>query len=60
MAAIRRQGEYLGSTLAGFTALTAGLVVGKVLGAVVAIVGVGLLVYSAIGFHRIKSLTSTY
>ena len=60
MAAVRQQGGYLGSTLIGFTALAAGLVVGKILGGVVAIAGLGLLVYSAIGFRRVKGLTSTY
>ena len=55
MAANRQQGIYLATTLAGFTALPAGLVVGGGIGILVAVVGVGLLVYSAVGFYRIKS-----
>jgi hypothetical protein len=58
MAAIRQQGTYLGTTLVGFTAFPAGLVTGGGLGMIVAIVGVGLLIYSAIGFLRIKHLES--
>ncbi|HEY2234832.1 MAG TPA: hypothetical protein VGK01_15280 [Candidatus Angelobacter sp.] len=55
MAANRQQGIYLGTTLAGFTALPAGLVTGGGIGILVAVVGVGLLVYSAVGLYRIKS-----
>ena len=55
MAANRQQGIYLGTTLAGFTALPAGLIAGGGLGILAAVVGVGLLVYSAIGLYRIKS-----
>ncbi|HEX3741677.1 MAG TPA: hypothetical protein VHV29_18410 [Terriglobales bacterium] len=55
MAANRQQGIYLGTTLAGFTALPAGLVTGGGIGILVAVVGVGLLIYSAVGFYRIKS-----
>jgi hypothetical protein len=55
MAANRQQGIYLGTTLAGFTALPAGLIAGGGIGILAAVVGVGLLVYSAIGLYRIKS-----
>ena len=48
-----QQGTYLGTMLAGFTALTAGL---AGLGIVVALVGVVLLIVSAAGFYKIKSL----
>jgi hypothetical protein len=61
MAANPQQGKYLGEFIAGFTAFPAGLVIiassGPVgVGAVVAIVGAGLLAHSAIGFYRIKNL----
>jgi hypothetical protein len=56
MAANSQQGTYLGMTLAGFTALTAGLVVKGGAGMFVAFVGLLLLVFSAAGFYRIKSL----
>ncbi len=59
MAAIREQGTYLGSTLAGFTAFTAGLVLGKAVGIVVAIAGAALLIFAAVGFYKIKNLEST-
>jgi hypothetical protein len=55
MPANAKQGTYLGTTLAGFTALPAGLYTGGGLGIVVAIVGAGLLVLSAAGFHKIKN-----
>ncbi|PYV38809.1 MAG: hypothetical protein DMG06_24750 [Acidobacteria bacterium] len=54
MAASSQQGTYLGTTLVGFTAFTAGLYVGGALGVVVAILGLLLLVISAVGFYRIK------
>ncbi|HYR88810.1 MAG TPA: hypothetical protein VE422_32335 [Terriglobia bacterium] len=59
MASIPQQGTYLGTTLAGFTAFTAGLVARTSYGSVgilVALVGLVLLIYSAAGFHRIKDL----
>ena len=54
MAAIRQQGTYLGTTLTGFTAFVAGLYGGGGKGILVAIVGAGLLMYSALGFYRTK------
>ena len=54
MAASSQQGTYLGTTLVGFTAFTAGLYVGGGLGIVVAILGLLLLVISAVGLYRIK------
>lgn len=62
MAAIPLQGTYLGTTLTGFTASPAGLVVyssHSALGVVLTIAGVGLLLYSAVGFYRIKKLEFT-
>jgi hypothetical protein len=56
MAAIRQQGTYLGTTLAGFTAFTAGLYDGGSAGALIAVVGAGLLLYSAFGLFRTKSV----
>jgi hypothetical protein len=56
MAAVRQQGTYLTTTLIGFTAFPAGLVEGGGLGILVAIVGAGLLIFSAVGFYRIKGL----
>ena len=53
--AIPQQGAYLATMLAGFTALAAGL---AGLGIVVTVVGFVLLIYSAVSFHRIKSLES--
>jgi hypothetical protein len=58
MAATRQQGAYLGTTLAGFTAFPAGLVVGGGWGTLFAFIGLGLLMYSAVGFYRIKALES--
>ena len=58
MAASQQQGTYLGTVLIGFTALTAGMVLGGGIGKVIAILGVALLVYSAIGFYRIKDVPS--
>ncbi len=56
MAATRQQGTYLGSTLGGFTAVSAGLYAGGGLGVLIAVLGVGLFVYSAVGFYRTKSI----
>jgi hypothetical protein len=56
MAAIRQQGTYLGTTLVGFTALTAGIYSGGGLGIVIAGLGGALLLYSAFGFYKIKSI----
>jgi len=55
MAATSKQGTYLGTTLAGFTAFVAGCYHGGGLGIVVAIVGLGLLAVSAAGFYKIKT-----
>jgi hypothetical protein len=49
----------LATTLAGFTALTAGFYSGGGTGVLIAIVGAGLLAYSAFGFYRIKGLEHT-
>jgi hypothetical protein len=56
MAAVRQQGTYLGTTLAGFTALPAGLYHGGGIGMLAAVLGAGLLLYSAVGFYRAKSV----
>jgi hypothetical protein len=56
MPANSKQGTYLGTTLAGFTALPAGLYTGGGLGIVVAIAGAGLLLFSAAGFYKIKNM----
>ncbi len=56
MAAIRQQGTYLGTTLAGFTALVAGLYGSGGRATLVAAVGVALLLYSGLGFYRVKSI----
>jgi hypothetical protein len=56
MPANSQQGTYLGTSLAGFTALTAGLVVKGGIGILVALVGAVLLLVSAAGFYKIKSL----
>jgi hypothetical protein len=56
MAANRQQGTYLGTTLAGFTAFVGGLYGGGGFGVVVAIAGAGLLLYSAVGLYKTKSL----
>jgi hypothetical protein len=58
MAANAKQGTCLATTLAGFTALTAGLYSGGGTGVLIAIVGAGLLAYSAFGFYRIKDLST--
>ena len=56
MAATRQQGTYLGTTLTGFTAVTAGIYTGGGVGTLIAVVGGALLLYSAFGFYKIKSL----
>ncbi|HUK24043.1 MAG TPA: hypothetical protein VLV49_05645 [Terriglobales bacterium] len=56
MAATKQQGTYLTTTLIGFTAFPAGLVEGGGMGIVVALAGIALLIYSAVGFYRIKGL----
>jgi len=56
MAANSQQGTYLGTTLAGFTAFTAGLAFKGGIGILVALVGALLLIVSAAGFYKIKSL----
>ncbi len=58
MATSQQQGTYLGTVLIGFTVLTAGMVLGGGIGKGIAILGAALLVYSAIGFHRIKDVPS--
>jgi hypothetical protein len=55
MAATSRQGTYLGTTLAGFTAFAGGL---AGLGVVVTIVGLILLIVSAAGLYKAKSTES--
>ncbi len=59
MAANSQQGTYLTTTLVGFTAFPAGLVVSHShagLGWIVALAGLGLLVFSFSGFVRLKYL----
>jgi len=56
MAAVRQQGTYLGTTLTGFTAFVGGLYGGGGSGIFIAIVGAALLMYSAVGFYRTKSV----
>jgi hypothetical protein len=56
MAANRQQGTYLATTLTGFTAFVAGLYGGGGAGILFAVVGAGLLVYSAAGLYRAKSM----
>jgi hypothetical protein len=56
MAANAKQGTYLGTTLVGFTSFVAGLYSGGGLGIVVAVVGVGLLLLSAAGLYKIKTI----
>lgn len=56
MAANAKQGTYLGTTLTGFTAFVAGLHGGGGVGVVFAIVGAGLLLLSAAGFYKIKTI----
>ena len=60
MAANRQQGGYLAEFLVAFTMFPAGLVLigsaSPAIGALLTIVGLGLLVHSAVGFRRIKKL----
>ena len=56
MAANAKQGTYLGTTLVGFTTFVAGLHGGGGVGVVFAIVGGGLLLLSAAGFYKIKTI----
>ena len=56
MAANAKQGTYLAATLTGFTAFPAGVIEGGGKGIMIALVGLALLVYSALGFYKIKSL----
>jgi hypothetical protein len=56
MAAVRQQGTYLGTTLTGFTATTAGLYRGGGWGTLIAVLGAALLLYSVVGFYRIKDV----
>ena len=55
MAATSQQGTYLGTTLAGFTALVAGM---AGLGVVITLVGLLLLIVSAAGLYKSKSTES--
>jgi hypothetical protein len=57
MAANAQQGTYLGTSLAGFTAYVAGRVTGGGMGMLIAVVGLVLLIFSAAGFYRVKSLS---
>ena len=56
MAANAKQGTYLGTTLVGFTAFVAGLHGGGGMGIAVAVVGAALLLVSAAGFYKIKTI----
>jgi len=56
MAANSKQGTYLGTTLVGCTSFVAGLHGGGGIGVVFAIVGAGLLLVSAAGFYKIKTI----
>ena len=56
MAANSQQGTYLATTLTGFTALTGGLVAKGSVGILVALAGLVLLIISAAGFYKTKSL----
>jgi len=55
MAANSKQGTYVTATLAGFTAFVAGLYWGGA-GIVVAIIGAALLLASAAGFYKNKTV----
>lgn len=62
MAATTQQGKYLATTLTGFTAFPAGLVVSSShagLGVIVAIAGAALLLVSAFGLYRSKKMEAT-
>jgi hypothetical protein len=54
--AVRQEGTYLGTSLTGLTAFVGGLYGGGGRGLLAAVVGVLLLLYSALGFYRIKSI----
>ena len=56
MGANAQQGTYSGTALAGFTAYVAGRVVEGGIGMAVALVGLVLVIISAAGFYKIKSL----
>jgi hypothetical protein len=56
MAANSQQGTYLATALTGFTAYVAGRIVQGGIGILVALVGVALLIVSAAGFYKAKSL----
>jgi hypothetical protein len=59
MAANAQQGTYLGTTLAGFTALVAGLVTTSAstgVGWLIAVTGIALLGFSTAGFLKLKQL----
>ena len=60
MAANRQQGGYLAEFIVGFTMFPAGLVViassSHAIGALLTVVGLGMLAHSALGFYRIKKL----
>jgi hypothetical protein len=56
MAANSQQGTYLATTLMGFTAYIAGRVAQGGIGLVVALAGLVLLIVSAAGFYKAKSL----
>jgi hypothetical protein len=62
MAATAQQGTYLATTLVGFTVFPAGLLARAShpsVGILAALVGLGLLAYSAFGLYRIKRLELT-
>jgi hypothetical protein len=62
VAANRQQGSLLGIFLAGFTLLVAGLAAWSSsagLGIVLTLAGLACLVYSLVGFYRIKHLEFT-
>jgi hypothetical protein len=63
MAANRQQGGYLLEFLVGFTMFPAGLILmtsdSRALGGLLIVVGLLLLVHSAIGFYKIKKLEFT-
>ncbi len=60
MAANRQQGGYVAEFIVAFTVFPLGLVLlisaGRALGALLALVGLGLLVHAGAGFYRIKKL----
>ncbi|MBZ5513424.1 MAG: hypothetical protein LAN62_00995 [Acidobacteriia bacterium] len=60
MAANRKQGSYLAEFIVAFTMFPAGLVLitsaSRGIGTLLTIVGLGLLLHSAVGLYRIKKL----